>query len=99
MIVSIKQGVRVKGLSNEILLAVLIAQSIYTETEHSLVITSVTDGRHSAGSLHYTGDAIDLRLPTPSTRDQIVSQLRTALGDSYDVLLEADHIHIEYDPR
>jgi hypothetical protein len=99
MIVSIKQGVRVKGLSNEILLAVLIAQSVYAETEHSLVITSVTDGKHSVGSLHYTGDAIDLRLPAPSTRDQIVSQLRTALGDSYDVLLEVDHIHIEYDPR
>jgi hypothetical protein len=99
MIVQIKPGVRVKGLSNELLLAVLIAQTIYNETEPSMVITSVTDGKHSANSLHYTGDAVDLRLPMQSTRDQIVSQLKTALGDSYDVILEVDHIHIEYDPR
>lgn len=99
MIVSIKQGVRVRGLSNEILLAIIIAQSVYSETEPSLTITSLTDGRHGIGSLHHSGDAVDLRLPMPVTRDQIVSQLRNALGANYDVVLESDHIHVEYDPK
>lgn len=99
MIVSIKQGVRVRGLSNEILLALLVAQSVYSETEAAMTITSLTDGRHGIGSLHHTGDAVDLRLPMPATREQIVSQLRTALGASYDVILESDHIHVEYDPK
>ena len=99
MIVSIKQGVRVRGLSNEILLAIMIAQSVYSETESSLTITSLTDGRHGIGSLHHAGDAVDLRLPMPVTRDQIVSQLRNALGANYDVVLESDHIHVEYDPK
>lgn len=99
MIVSIKPGVRVRGLSNEILLALLIAESVYRETEPSMTITSLSDGRHSIGSLHHSGDAVDLRLPMPVTCGQIVSQLKTALGADYDVILEPDHIHIEYDPK
>lgn len=99
MIVSIKPGVRVRGLSNEILLAVLIAESIYRESEPSMTITSFTDGKHSVGSLHHTGDAVDLRLPLPATREQIVSRLKSALGADYDVILEATHIHVEYDPK
>jgi hypothetical protein len=99
MIVSIKPGVRVRGLSNEILLAIIIAESIYRETQGLMVITSLTDGKHSIGSLHYTGDAVDLRLPSTITIDQVVSQLKSALGSSYDVIREVDHIHIEYDPK
>lgn len=99
MIVSIKPGVRVRGLSNEILLAIMIAQSVYSETEASMTITSLSDGRHSTNSLHHTGDAVDLRLPMPVTREQIMSQLKKALGADYDVILEVDHIHIEYDPK
>lgn len=99
MIVSIKPGVRVRGLSNEILLAIVIAQSVYSETEASMTITSLSDGKHSVNSLHHTGDAVDLRMPMPVTREQIVSQLKKALGADYDVILEVDHIHIEYDPK
>jgi len=99
MIVSIKPGVRVRGLSNEILLAIIIAESIYRETQGLMVITSLTDGKHSVGSLHYTGDAVDLRLPSTVTIDQVVLQLKSALGSSYDVILETDHIHVEYDPK
>lgn len=99
MIVSIKPGVRVRGLSNEILLAIMIAESVYRETEQSMVVTSLTDGKHSANSRHYTGDAVDLRLPMPTTKLQIVSRLIAALGVDYDVVLENDHIHIEYDPK
>lgn len=99
MIVYIKPGVRVRGLSNEILLAIMIADSVYRETENSMTITSLTDGKHSTGSRHYTGDAVDLRLPMPTVRQQVMTQLQKALGSDYDVVLESDHIHIEYDPK
>lgn len=99
MIVAVKDGVRVRGLSNEILLAIVIAQAVYSETENLMTITSLTDGRHGTGSLHHTGDAVDLRLPMPVTREQVIKQLRSALSAEYDVVLEADHIHIEYDPK
>lgn len=85
-------------MSNEILLAIVIAQTIYNDTEHNMVITSLTDGDHMAGSLHNCGDAVDLRLPDNSAPVVMASRLRDALGSSYDVLLEKDHIHVEYDP-
>jgi hypothetical protein len=64
------------------------------------VITFGTNGRHSTNSLHYSGNAIDLRtrdLSSSQTSD-VTQQLRDSLGDSYDVINEGDHIHLEYDP-
>jgi len=63
------------------------------------IITSGRDGRHMANSRHYSGLAIDLR-----TRDilfkaeELVEALKNKLGNNYDIILEYDHIHLEYDP-
>lgn len=100
MIVSLKHDVRVRGISPEILLAIVIAENVYANNAQDfMVITSLTDGKHGAASLHYTGEAVDLRLPTPLVKEQIIKQLKSALGSSYDVVLESDHIHIEHDPK
>lgn len=97
--ISLKADVRAQGISNEALLAVFIASSVYDKHgEPNMVITSITDGRHRDGSLHYTGDAFDLRLPIANVSG-VVTSLRDALGLHYDVILESDHIHIEHDPR
>lgn len=97
MLLSIKPGVRVRGVSNEILLAVMVAQSVFENFKEHMTITSITDGRHKEGSLHYIGEAIDLRLPQNPTT--VCNVLREHLGNSYDVVLEKDHIHVEYDPK
>ena len=96
--ISIKSGVRIKGLSNEILLAVVISTTVFSKYSENLTITSLTDGDHMSGSLHNCGDAVDLRLPEVGKRAAIVSDLKDCLGRSFDVILETDHIHIEYDP-
>lgn len=72
------------------------------------VVTSFQDSRHSATSLHYgkVGDvrcrALDLRTwPTVIPSDMLqptVEVLQEHLGPDYDVVLETDHIHVEYDP-
>jgi hypothetical protein len=56
-------------------------------------------------SKHYAGLAMDLRLPShptigqsQDTDMQVVVELGTALGDEWDVVLEKDHVHCEYDP-
>ncbi len=81
-------------------LALLIAGSIFAEQQMDMWITSGDDGSHSAKSLHWLGCAVDLRtrhLPdTVITR--IVTLLKLALSDAYDVVLESTHIHIEWDP-
>lgn len=64
-------------------------------------ITSGVDGTHKAGSLHYSGDALDWRIwesNAAGVTSQIVGELAGYLGADYDVILESDHIHVEYDP-
>jgi hypothetical protein len=95
--IKLKAGVVITGIKPEISLAIAIAKSVYDSCdEPSMTITSVIDGKHRKDSLHYKGLAIDLRLPISPM--SVMDKLRVALGNSYDVILEKDHIHIEYDP-
>lgn len=66
-------------------------------------ITSANDGNHSEGSLHYENRAFDIRIKNIIGHVRNEAQLwaermQNALGNRYDVLLERNHIHIEYDP-
>jgi len=65
------------------------------------LITTARDGTHSKTSLHYKGRAVDLRInDIPRTIwDQYRDNLAAALGDDWDVVLEPDHIHVEFDPH
>jgi|APSaa5957512535_1039671.scaffolds.fasta_scaffold10843_6 hypothetical protein len=68
--------------------------------DRDAVITSGRDGVHSQTSLHYEGKALDLRtrdLDT-DTVTKYAQALRQCLGDDYDIVIESDHIHVEYDP-
>lgn len=79
-----------------------IASAIYASLGVPFVVTSGTEGRHSANSLHYGGNAMDLRrrdLDSAGKTSQAVSALKSQLGSNYDVVLESDHIHVEYDPK
>lgn len=66
-----------------------------------IVITSGLDGKHGAKSLHYTGNAFDIRtwIYTEAEIEQLMKDIKELLGKDYDVVLESDHIHIEYDPK
>lgn len=96
MPVRLKPGVRVLGIRGEIMFAVLAVDEVYAEYAEELVITSVTDGRHMRGSLHHCGLAMDCRLPKHNL-DSIVAEIQRRIGVHYDVVLESDHIHVEFD--
>lgn len=99
--ITFKQGVRMDGLQPQIVLAILIAESVYRSFGRDLLfITSISDGIHSPNSLHYSGNAVDLRIMgiDPFIVTNIKNKLSAYLGDNYDVVLEKTHIHIEYDP-
>ncbi|WP_339779876.1 hypothetical protein [uncultured Marinobacter sp.] len=99
---SFKTGVSVHGATNEIILAIMVSQSVYESRGFDCVVTSLLDGKHSRSSLHYSGNAIDLRtrhLPDDQTKNEIVDELRGGLTADYDVVLERDHIHVEYQPK
>ncbi len=69
-------------------------------------ITSANDGTHQDGSAHYDNRAFDIRIKNivglaefPLVARQWVERMQILLGDDYDVLLEDDHIHVEFDPE
>lgn len=68
------------------------------------VITSGSEGKHSANSLHGSGKALDLRCREAIPCKKWAMTLKTALGPGYDVMWEDwngpnNHIHIEYDGK
>jgi hypothetical protein len=97
----IKPGVRIAGLRPEIVVAVIAASRVWEEAGHDLMITSGIEGRHMAGSLHYVGAAVDLRTNDLHADDvtKLVARVRECLGEEYDVVVEADHLHIEFQPK
>ena len=86
------------GITGELFLALLAADEVYKAHGSEAVITSMNDADHMQGSKHYTGEAADLRRWNVWSPSKVVRELRDALGDDYDVILERTHIHIEFDP-
>lgn len=98
----LKPGVRAAGLKPEALLGILITHGVFQYAGLGLTITSITDGTHKRNSKHYSGMAFDIRtkdLPPHWTPQSIASLLVPHLGADYDVVIEVDHIHVEFDPK
>lgn len=98
----IKKGVSLNGLTTQILLALFIAERVWDEYGQELVITAGSEGKHSVDSLHYSGNAVDLRTRyfyNPEQIKEVARVLRIKLGTDFDVVVHKTHIHIEYQPR
>ncbi|MCA9340424.1 MAG: hypothetical protein KDA17_05910 [Candidatus Saccharibacteria bacterium] len=96
----LKPGVNPLRMRPEIVLAVIVANEVYALHGRGLVVTSICDGVHSARSYHYAGLAIDCRTRYFDSAEQIndvAEEIRARLGEFYDVVIESDHLHIEFD--
>ena len=78
-----------------------VTGSVYEKHDVECVITSGVEGVHGRSSEHFKGDAVDFRTRhlTPEQEANISSEVRDRLGDDFDVVLESDHLHVEYDPK
>lgn len=97
----LREGVILAGLQPEMRIVKKFAGSIWKKHGQECVILSGLDREHSDGSLHPFGYALDLR-SRYFGKDQIqvvAKELRGAIGPKYQVLTEATHIHVEYDPK
>ncbi len=95
----IKPGVDLCGLKAEMTPVLIAANEAFTPAY--CMVTSCTEARHGRGSKHYSGFALDFRtrhIPSERARE-IRMELSVNLGRQYDVILEGDHIHVEYDPK
>lgn len=94
----IKAGVDISRLRPEIRRKLSeIARRVWSIEEKELIVTSTYEGSHSEGSLHYANLAVDIR--RENLGDLVRMELVDKLGMDYGVVLESDHIHIEYDPK
>ena len=100
MKVKIKPGVRLPPF-----IAIPIAHSIIVEVFKELgsdcVITSGREGAHKRSSEHYNDRALDYRIWGVITRlrKTLVERIKHRLGNDFDVVLEANHLHVEFDPK
>lgn len=96
-----KDKVRIQGVCAELAFVMPIVDSVFRDAGYEAVITSVLDGKHMRSSAHYTGRAVDLRTHTVPKAEQglVAAALKLALGDDFDVILERNHIHLEYDVK
>ena len=90
-----------------------IIDRVFEQFQYDCRITHIRDGKHSVGSLHYIGDAIDIVwLEYEPLDDDIAMGLRdelylklngfpksAGLQPDYDVVYEGTHFHIEYQPK
>lgn len=89
---------------------ITVVDSAYMEEfGHEAVCTSANDRIHQENSLHYKGAAWDFRIwrnndftkgPYPASELALLKdKLNRRLGDLFDIVLERDHIHVEFDPK
>ena len=94
----LKLGVSIERLNREIRRALNPIESIYATNGEEAVLTSADGSTHNVGSLHYANDAVDVRMPKKNA-GEVAQELRRRLGKDFDVVVEFDHVHVEFDPK
>ncbi len=97
----IKKGVNVAGIRPEMTLAIIAATSFCSDIKKNCTITSALEGQHSTTSLHYIGCAVDFRTRNmnKAEKEMFRNSMTDALSNDFDVVLEHNHLHVEYQPK
>lgn len=103
----LKPGASIEGVKWQLFWAALVFEELLKEYGYYCVITSGTDSmnKHGGGdpkkTLHDDGLALDFRNRGLSLaiQQEIADRLRKRLGPQYQVVIEKDHFHVEYDPK
>lgn len=98
----VRVPVRIAGIRPELMMGLMICDRVMIELfDTDIVLTSITDGKHSRGSLHYAGQAGDIRSRhmTPKDASYFLIGCEERLGVDFDIILEAAHFHLEYQPK
>lgn len=96
-----KSGVSLKGVQPQVMHGLLMCARGYEKFgAPNMWVTSICDGKHKAGSKHYEGLAFDLRtnMYDEEQKQKLAGVLRGILEGEWDVVVEATHIHVEFDP-
>lgn len=107
--VRVKRGVKLDKLKPEILLCLEAAYHAYKLEGLTITVTSTNDGKHMKGSKHYINQAFDSRIwyfknglfryLTKQQLNRIKTRCEAWLGKDYDIVIEKDHLHFEWDRK
>ena len=97
----LKDGVSTRGVRAELLFAIFVASEVFMRAGSEMMITSIQDGTHMFKSRHYDGAAFDFRIYHLDRKriEKIVAEIKDALNQDYDIVLEKDHCHVEFQPK
>ena len=97
----IKKGVSILGLKPEIILGFVIIKSAFNRHGYVCRLTSGVDGKHMNHSHHKKGLAIDIgiRGVPRDELEKIINECYECLGDEFQLIVEGNHIHCEFDPK
>jgi hypothetical protein len=102
------QIVLAESIGLEAIRIMVVASHVWLFYGHdSVTVTSLTEGKHSDGSKHYKGAAVDLRTREDNSAEQwherhkatLAGELLKRLGKDFDVVVHKTHIHVEHDPK
>ena len=104
---NLKRGVKLTNLTPQMTLGCVIVEGVYKRLQpgYDPTITSVDDSQHGTPTLHGKGRAVDWRTKDyPGDKYGLQKEVKAALGDDFDVVLEDlhgpnEHLHTEHDPR
>jgi hypothetical protein len=102
MNVTVKPGAVIKELNSALCHVAYSVWFVWREYGLTAMLTSGNDSKHMEGSLHYKNLAWDFRIwgiPNPQEARDKLHKLLNTKGNDYDVVLESDHLHIEYDVK
>jgi hypothetical protein len=89
MNINLKDGVTLNGVRPETVLAIMVVAGVYARMGYKYTVTSITDGKHKAGSLHYPGFGFDNRTwaddvgtqLSDADKEKLAHAIRKALGN------------------
>ena len=90
-----------QSLKPQLVLALIIIDQVMKQFGQEVMITSINDAKHASTSLHYDGGAVDIRSRWFDEPQAVLDTCLLALGNSpdFDMILESDHFHLEYQPK
>src|SRR3990167_5104235 len=92
-----------RGVQPRLLILAAAIANVARDLPHDVVVTAGTDGRHMAGSKHYSGEALDIRsknFPSKRAKQEFIAAVLLRLGPGYEMFLEHEgganeHFHLE----
>lgn len=91
----------IRGIQPEMCIAHTLIVALFSRHNVASRLSSGTDGKHRRASLHYVGYALDIsfRGVPPKLIDMLHVEMRSVLGEEFDVVKEGTHFHVEFQPK